>query len=80
VRIVSRRTERCSRDGGRLASELEEDVEVEVDAVRGGEVDEKVIWKSGTQGPCWARMGAGVPSCETCTPSYARCDDFDDEK
>jgi hypothetical protein len=43
VRIVSRRTERCSRDGGRLASELEEEVEVEVDAVRGGEVDEKVI-------------------------------------
>jgi hypothetical protein len=44
VRIVSRRTERCSRDGGRLASELEDvvEVEVEVDAVR-GEVDEKVI-------------------------------------
>jgi len=41
VRIVSRRTERCSRDGGCLASELK--VEVEVDAVRGGEVDEKVI-------------------------------------
>jgi hypothetical protein len=41
VRIVSRRMERCSRDGGRLA--LEEEVEVEVDAVRGGEVDEKVI-------------------------------------
>jgi hypothetical protein len=33
--------ERCSRDGGRLA--LEEVVEVEVGAVRGGEVDEKVI-------------------------------------
>jgi len=45
VRIVSRRTERCSRDGGRLVSELEEvvEMEVEVDAVRGGEVDEKVI-------------------------------------
>lgn len=38
---MSRRTERCSRDGGRLAPELEEDVEV--DGVRGGEVDEKVI-------------------------------------
>jgi hypothetical protein len=24
-------------------------------------------------------MGAGVPSCETCTPSYARSDDSDDE-
>ena len=41
LRIVSRRTERCSRDGGRLASELE--AEVEVGAVKGGEVDEKVI-------------------------------------
>jgi hypothetical protein len=40
VRIVIRRTERCSRDGGPLASELEE--EVEVDGVRGGEVGEKV--------------------------------------
>jgi hypothetical protein len=45
VRIVSRRMERCSRDGGRLGPELEEvvEVEVEVDTVRGGEVDEKVI-------------------------------------
>jgi hypothetical protein len=45
VWIVSRRTERCSRDGGRLAPELEEVVVevVEVDAVRGEEVDEKVI-------------------------------------
>ena len=43
MRIVSRRTESCSRDGGRLASELEEVVEVEVNAVRGREVDEKVI-------------------------------------
>jgi hypothetical protein len=44
MRIVSRRAQRCSRDGGRLASELEEvEVEVEVDAVGGGEVDEKVI-------------------------------------
>lgn len=41
MRIVSRRTERCSRDGGRLASDLEEDVDVDV--VRGREVDEKVI-------------------------------------
>jgi hypothetical protein len=41
VLIVRRRTVRCSRDGGRLASELEDEVEVEVDAVRGG--DEKVI-------------------------------------
>jgi hypothetical protein len=26
-------------------------------------------------------MGAGVPSCETCTRSYARCDDsfFDED-
>jgi len=31
VWIVSKRTERCSRDGGHLASELEEVVEVEVD-------------------------------------------------
>jgi hypothetical protein len=37
---VSRRTERCSRDGGRLAFELEEGVEG--DRVR-GEVDENVI-------------------------------------
>ena len=43
MRIVIRRTERCSRDGGPLASELEVEVEVEVDAVRGGEVGEKVI-------------------------------------
>jgi hypothetical protein len=43
VRIVSRRTERCSRDGGCLALEEVVEVEVEVDAVRGGEVDEKVI-------------------------------------
>jgi hypothetical protein len=45
MRIVSRRTERCSRDGGRPASELEEELELELelDAVRGGEVDEKVI-------------------------------------
>jgi hypothetical protein len=41
VQIVSRRTERCSRDGWRLAFELEE--AVEVDAVRGREVNEKVI-------------------------------------
>ena len=41
MRIVSRRTERCSRDGWRLAFELEE--VVEMDAVRGGEADEKVI-------------------------------------
>jgi hypothetical protein len=41
VRIVSRRTERCSRDGRRLDFKLEE--VVEVDAVRGGGVDEKVI-------------------------------------
>jgi hypothetical protein len=42
VRIVIKRTERCSRDGGRLAFELE--VEVGVDAaVREGGVDEKVI-------------------------------------
>jgi hypothetical protein len=40
---VNRRTERCSRDGRRLESEFEEEVEVEVDAVRGGEVGEKVI-------------------------------------
>ena len=40
--MVSRRTERCSRDGRHLACALEE-VDVEVDAVRGGEVDEKVI-------------------------------------
>ena len=39
MRIVIRRTERCSRDGGPLGFELEE----EVDAVRGGEVDEKEI-------------------------------------
>ena len=39
MRTVSRRTERCSRDGGRLAPELDG----EVDAVRGGKVDEKVI-------------------------------------
>ena len=38
---MSRRTERCSRDGWRLAFELEE--VVEVDAVRGGEVNKKVI-------------------------------------
>jgi hypothetical protein len=25
------------------------------------------------------RIGAGVPSCETCTPSYARCDDFSED-
>jgi hypothetical protein len=27
-------------------------------------------------------MGAEVPSCETCTPSYARCDDlsFDEDE
>jgi hypothetical protein len=43
VRIVIRRTERCSRDGGPLGFELEEVVEEEVDAVRGGEVDEKEI-------------------------------------
>jgi hypothetical protein len=78
VWIMSRRTERCNRDGRRLA--LEEVVEVEVDAVRGGEVDEKVIVQSGTQGPCWARMGAGVPSCETCTLSYARRDDSSSDK
>jgi hypothetical protein len=24
-------------------------------------------------------MGTGVPSCETCTPSYARCDSSSDE-
>ena len=42
MRIVTKRTERCSRDGRCLPSELEEVVEVEVDAVR-GEVDEKVI-------------------------------------
>ncbi len=41
MRIVSRRTERCSRDGRRLVSELEEVVEVGV--VTGGEVNEKVI-------------------------------------
>jgi hypothetical protein len=42
---VTRRTERCSRDGTRLVSGLEEvevEVEVEVDAVR-EEVGEKVI-------------------------------------
>ena len=40
---MTRRTERCSRDGRRLVSGLEEvEVEVEVDAVR-GEVGEKVI-------------------------------------
>lgn len=26
-----------------------------------------------------SRVGAGVPSCETCTPSYTRCDDSDDD-
>ena len=25
-------------------------------------------------------MGAGVPSCETCTPSYARSEDPDEEE
>jgi hypothetical protein len=40
--MESRSMERCSRDGGRLAEEVVE-VEVEVDAVREGEVDEKVI-------------------------------------
>ena len=36
--IVSRRTERCSRDGGQLASEA-----VIVDKARNGEILEKVI-------------------------------------
>ncbi len=73
MRIVRRRTERCSKDGGRLGLEPgEEDEDAPSD---GWNVDEKVIVYSGMQGPCWARMGAGVPSCETCTPSYARCDD-----
>jgi hypothetical protein len=35
---VIRRTERCSTDGGPAP-----DLEVDVDEVRGGEVDEKVI-------------------------------------
>jgi hypothetical protein len=38
---VRRSTERCSRDGERHASELEE--VVDVDVYRGGEVGEKVI-------------------------------------
>ena len=59
--------ERCSRDG-RSASELDEDAAGRRE-VGGG----NVIVRSGVDGPCRARMGSGVPSCETCTPSYARC-------
>ena len=68
---MSKRTERCKRDGRPAAEPLSE----EEDALGGREVDGNVIVKSGTEGPCWASMGAGVPSCETCTPSYARSGD-----
>ena len=73
--IMSRMAERWSRDG-RSASELEVE---EDDAAAGREVvalvSGNVIVKSGMEGPCRARMGSGVPSCETCTPSFARRED-----
>ena len=44
MRIVSRRTERCNRDGGHLAAESEGVVvDVDADAVSGKEVNVKVI-------------------------------------
>jgi hypothetical protein len=64
--------ERCSRDGC-PAFEPEVEVEVEVEVVN-------EIVKSGIEGPWWARMGAGVPSCETWTPSYARCGDAPEDE
>jgi hypothetical protein len=69
--MVRRRTERCKRDGreGRepldaVVVRVEEEAETEEWGVK-----EMVV--SGTEDPWWARMGAGVPSCDTCTPSYA---------
>lgn len=76
MRIVRRRTERCRRDGRPVSEPPKEE---EDDALGEREVDVNVIVRSGTEGPCWARMGVGVPSCETCTPSYARCDDASED-
>ena len=77
MRIMSRMVERWSRDGC-SASELEVEEE---DAAGGREVvGGNVIVKSGMEGPCTARMDAGVPSCETCTPSYARCGDSSEDE
>jgi hypothetical protein len=58
---------------------FEPEVEEE-DAAEGWEVEVNEIVKSGMEGPWWARMGAGVPSCETCTPSYARCGDAPEDE
>ena len=64
MRMVSRRTERCSRDGRRV--------------VHPGGSGENETVERGTEGPCWARIDAGVESCETCTLSYAGCWGDDD--
>ena len=45
--------ERCSRDGGRRAARRPN---------VGGGAGEKETVERGTEGPCWARMGAGVES------------------
>ena len=68
--IVRRRTERCKRDGreGREPPDAVVRVEGETETEEWG-VKEMVV--SGTEDPCWARIGVGVPSCDTCTPSYA---------
>jgi hypothetical protein len=79
--MVSRRMERCSRDGrDRCSCSRFRPWVLVPSPVRevggpGEEEGTKEIVESGTEGPCCVRMGVGVPSCETCTPSYARCGD-----
>ena len=68
MRMVRRRTERCKRDGREGCEPLDEAVRVGEEEA---EWDVKETVKSGTEGPWWVRIGVRVPSCDTCTPSYA---------